>query len=176
MDPTLKDGDYIFVSKVQYGPRLPRSLYEIPWLNQIQEIKIIYIGNKAITVVAMITTIAILAIVALSLYNLKKESADARIFNWKITGKVIADNSVNGVWIGFFGGNYGKKQANYYNYSNPLPQDINLFDCQPYAFNEYLHVTAEQGVIGLTLILIILYTAIKKHDRTIMFSNMDFSL
>lgn len=33
MDPTLKDGDYIFVSKVQYGPRLPRSLYEIPWLN-----------------------------------------------------------------------------------------------------------------------------------------------
>lgn len=33
MEPTLVDGDYVLVSKMRYGSRLPRSLYEIPWVN-----------------------------------------------------------------------------------------------------------------------------------------------
>lgn len=33
MNPTLVDGDYVLVSKISYGTRLPRSLYEIPWIN-----------------------------------------------------------------------------------------------------------------------------------------------
>jgi signal peptidase I len=33
MKPTLSDGDYVFVSKTFWGPRLPRSLYEIQWVN-----------------------------------------------------------------------------------------------------------------------------------------------
>ena len=33
MDNTLKTGDKIIVSKLQYGARLPRSGFEIPWLN-----------------------------------------------------------------------------------------------------------------------------------------------
>ena len=33
MAPTLQTGDKIIVSKLQYGPRLPRSGFEIPWLN-----------------------------------------------------------------------------------------------------------------------------------------------
>lgn len=35
MEPTLSDGDYVFVSKTVWGPRLPRSLYEIPWVNYL---------------------------------------------------------------------------------------------------------------------------------------------
>lgn len=33
MEPTLVDGDYVFVSKTGYGTRLPRSLFEVPWAN-----------------------------------------------------------------------------------------------------------------------------------------------
>lgn len=33
MAPTLIDGDYVLVLKAHYGTRIPRSLYEIPWLN-----------------------------------------------------------------------------------------------------------------------------------------------
>ena len=33
MENTLKTGDKIIVSKLQYGARLPRSGFEIPWLN-----------------------------------------------------------------------------------------------------------------------------------------------
>ena len=33
MENTLYTGDKIIVGKLQYGPRLPRSGFEIPWLN-----------------------------------------------------------------------------------------------------------------------------------------------
>ena len=35
MMPTLMDGDYVVVSKSLYGSRLPRSLYEVPWLRYL---------------------------------------------------------------------------------------------------------------------------------------------
>lgn len=34
MYPTLLDGDYVLVSKCSYGLRLPRTVLEIPWVNQ----------------------------------------------------------------------------------------------------------------------------------------------
>lgn len=34
MHPTLLDGDYVLVSKCSYGLRLPRTVLEIPWVNQ----------------------------------------------------------------------------------------------------------------------------------------------
>ncbi len=33
MENTLKKGDYILVSKIHYGPRLPRNIMEIPIIN-----------------------------------------------------------------------------------------------------------------------------------------------
>lgn len=35
MEPALSDGDYVLVSKTAWGPRLPRSLYEIPYVNYL---------------------------------------------------------------------------------------------------------------------------------------------
>ena len=39
MENALLPGDHIFVSKVNYGPRMPRALKEIPWLNLFSEKK-----------------------------------------------------------------------------------------------------------------------------------------
>ncbi len=39
MEDTLLTGDKILVSKLNYGPALPRSPYEIPWLNLIWYLK-----------------------------------------------------------------------------------------------------------------------------------------
>jgi signal peptidase I, bacterial type len=44
MEGTLLPGDKILVSKLNYGPAIPRSPYEIPWLNLIWYLKN---GNKA---------------------------------------------------------------------------------------------------------------------------------
>lgn len=35
MRETLLDGDYVLVSKSSYGLRLPRTVLEIPWVNQL---------------------------------------------------------------------------------------------------------------------------------------------
>lgn len=35
MKNTLLDGDYVFVIKSQYGIRIPKSIFEIPWVNNI---------------------------------------------------------------------------------------------------------------------------------------------
>lgn len=35
MEDTLQDGDYLLIVKWGYGPRLPRSFFEIPWLNSV---------------------------------------------------------------------------------------------------------------------------------------------
>jgi len=44
MENTLWPGDKILVSKLNYGPRLPRSPFEIPWLNVL-----FYLNKKART-------------------------------------------------------------------------------------------------------------------------------
>ena len=33
MESTLTRGDYVLISKLEYGPRLPRSIVESPWIN-----------------------------------------------------------------------------------------------------------------------------------------------
>jgi len=40
MEDTLMPGDKVLVNKLAYGPKLPASPYEIPWVNLIR-----YIGN-----------------------------------------------------------------------------------------------------------------------------------
>src|SRR5690606_16297281 len=44
MEGTLQSGDVILVNKLKYGPRLPRSPLEIPWLN----ILFYLTGNKKV--------------------------------------------------------------------------------------------------------------------------------
>jgi signal peptidase I len=42
MEDTLSPGDKVIVSKLKYGPKLPESLSEIPWLN------IFYFSNRSV--------------------------------------------------------------------------------------------------------------------------------
>lgn len=35
MHPTLNNGDHVFIKKSAYGIRLPRNMYEIPWLGNV---------------------------------------------------------------------------------------------------------------------------------------------
>ena len=91
-----------------------------------------------------------------ALFQLKKDSASGRLFIWKRTLELIADHPFTGVGFQNFGSIYPKYQATYLqnNLEDPsrfLASDIN------HAFNEYLHITAELGIIGLILFLAILY-------------------
>jgi O-antigen polymerase len=88
------------------------------------------------------------------LFSLKKDSANGRLFIWKRTLEVFADSPITGVGFQQFGSVYPLYQSKYLQ-QNPqdsaklLANDIN------HAFNEYFHIAAELGGIGLILFLMI---------------------
>ena len=88
------------------------------------------------------------------LYNLKKDSADGRLLMWKVTGLAISEQPIQGVGLGGFPATYANKQAAYFNSGQATVQEKFVAGCPEYAFNEYLQIGLEQGVIGLLLFLL----------------------
>lgn len=88
------------------------------------------------------------------LYNLKKDSADGRLLMWKITAQAISKQPIQGVGLGGFPATYANEQGNYFNTGQAIGQEPFVAGCPEYAFNEYLQIGLEQGVIGLLLFLL----------------------
>ena len=114
-----------------------------------------------------IVSVVILFIVAggYSAYQLKKDSADGRTFIWKNTIELIKQNPL-GVGLGNFSGSYGHIQAAYFEAGNYTEDEERVAGNPEYAFNEYLQICAEQGVVGFLLFIGIagysLYIGIKR--------------
>ena len=89
------------------------------------------------------------------LYYIKKGSADGRILVWSLTLDLIRDHPVNGVGFDQFKAHYLDYQADYFK-NNPGSDKAMVAGDSNYAFNELLQQTAENGIVGLVLILIIL--------------------
>ena len=102
--------------------------------------------------------IAVFVIMA-SVYSLKKDSAQSRLFSWQISTKVLAANPVTGVGTGYFGGAYAKQQAKYF-VENPESKYLYVADCPTYAFNEYLQIGTELGLVGLALFVMVIVLAL----------------
>lgn len=93
-------------------------------------------------------------------YNLKRGSADGRLFLWKIATQAIAKEPVFGVGLGNFAGAYGQAQYNYFSKGIDEKEAMTA-DCPAYAFNEFLQIGVEQGIIGLLLFLGVVILAIR---------------
>jgi O-antigen ligase len=100
-------------------------------------------------------------LLAFGVYSLKKGSADSRLWNWRITGKIVADHPVQGVGAGHYGGAYAQVQADHFR-NNPDTETGGLADSPVYAFNEYLQIAAEQGLPGLVLFLVIILLCFRR--------------
>jgi O-antigen ligase len=95
------------------------------------------------------------------MYTLKKDSADGRAFIWKNTISAIVKNPW-GVGIGNFAGTYGKQQAAYFESGRGTEQEKLVAGNPEYAFNEFLQIGLEMGVVGLLLFFSIVGFAIYK--------------
>jgi len=112
-------------------------------------------------------SITVLLIIAggFGMYKLKKDSADGRTFIWKNTIELIKRNPL-GVGIGNFSGNYGHVQAAYFESGKGTEDEKRIAGNPEYAFNEYLQICVEQGVIVFLFFMCIvghsLYVGIKR--------------
>lgn len=112
---------------------------------------------------AVLITLAVIGLVAVAfagLYNLKRGSADGRLFLWEIAAEIIKENPLSGVGLGNFAGAYGQAQYDYF-VRDVDPAEAMMADSPAYAFNEFIQIGVEQGLIGLALFLIVVFIAVR---------------
>lgn len=124
--------------------------------------------KKSYTLLAFIGCILLLGS-AFYLYKLKKESADGRLLMWKITTSAIEKQLVFGTGLGGFPAAYAEAQAEYMNSDKVSSQEKLVAGCPEYAFNEFLQIGVEFGIIGLGLflawIIALFYYGIKQQEH-----------
>lgn len=99
------------------------------------------------------------------LYHMKKPSADGRLFIWKVSGTLLKDSPIWGKGADSFSANYMLAQAKYFETHPNSFHAVQATD-NTRAFNEFLRIACEYGIIGLGLLLLILYAALTCHGSS----------
>ncbi len=114
----------------------------------------------------------------LGVYHFKKGSADGRLFIWKVTTEMIVDTPVFGVGFDRFKAHYMNYQAHYFEKHGETPEAM-VADNTYYAFNEWLQFVAENGLMGviiLALVMAALFRTKVSHENKAVFSMLMLSL
>jgi len=106
-----------------------------------------------------------LFVAAYGIYHLKKDSADGRLFMWKITTLAIQDSPMKGTGLGGFPTAYAKAQIEYFKSERANETEKLVAGSPEYAFNEYLQIFLEQGLFGFILFLLLSFLIIKEGIR-----------
>jgi len=132
---------------------------------QNKKVKTFIFYNKKKCILSVLIAMLLLIAGGFGMYKLKKDSADGRTFIWKNTIELIKQNPL-GVGIGNFSGSYGHVQAAYFESGKGTEDEQRVAGNPEYAFNEYLQICAEQGIIVFLLFICIvgysLYIGIKR--------------
>ncbi|GHT88303.1 membrane protein [Bacteroidia bacterium] len=106
------------------------------------------------------SALALFSVLALAgVYYLKKDSADGRALMWKVTLKTIPKYPL-GVGLGQFPGTYATEQALYFASGEASEQEELVAGSPEYAFNEYLQMAVEWGIVPFLLFIIIIAGAL----------------
>jgi tetratricopeptide (TPR) repeat protein len=100
----------------------------------------------------------VLSVSLTGMYHLKKDSADGRTLIWKISLSAIPGYPL-GSGLNTFSGVYGNAQAAYFEKGEYDEQEERVAGNPEYAFNEYLQICIEQGIIPFVLFLSIMVLA-----------------
>lgn len=107
--------------------------------------------------------VLVLVAVALSflLYRVKTGSANGRLFVWSICWDMIKERPLFGYGIGGIEKHYMDAQAAYLSVHPDSPY-VMLADNVTHPFNEYIKLTVNYGLVGLTIALCLLALTIKR--------------
>lgn len=107
----------------------------------------------------------VLIIVAVALffllYRVKAGSANGRLFIWSICWDMIKERPLFGYGIGGIEKHYMDAQAAYFSMHPDSPY-VMLADNVTHPFNEYIKLTVNYGLVGLTIALCLLALTIKR--------------
>ena len=95
------------------------------------------------------------------MYRVKASSADGRLFVWSICLDMIKERPLFGYGIGGIEKHYMDAQAAYFSMHPDSPY-VMLADNVTHPFNEYIKLTVNYGLVGLTIALCLLALTIKR--------------
>ncbi len=124
-------------------------MYRLDW----KRIKIKLRQHRKLYIIGSILGCILLIGGSIYLYTLKKDSADGRFLMWKITAKAIQKQPIMSTGLGGFPAAYAETQAEYMASGKATEQEKLVAGCPEYAFNEYLQIGLEQGLVGLALFI-----------------------
>lgn len=108
-----------------------------------------------------VVLIIVSSILSILLYRIKASSANGRLFVWSICWDMIKERPLFGYGIGGIEKHYMDAQAAYFS-MHPDSQYVMLADNVTHPFNEYIKLTVNYGLVGLTIALCLLILTIKR--------------
>lgn len=112
------------------------------------------------------------------IFSINTNSIDGRFLIWKVSIPMIFSNPLTGMGHGSFFVKYGDFQSNYFQYEQPIEEEVLLASMNYYPFNEFLKILIEEGILGtllfINLLIIIGYVVIiqvKKSNYTNSFTS-----
>jgi tetratricopeptide (TPR) repeat protein len=131
----------------------------IMWIMRSRRLVQLFKMNKR-SLAAFVVVVGIFAVIgSVGMYHLKKDSADGRVLMWKVSLLTAVEHPA-GVGLGNFAGSYGAQQATYFASGQASEQEEYVAGAPEYAFNEYLQIAVELGVVPLIFYLVSIIAAI----------------
>jgi O-antigen ligase len=97
--------------------------------------------------ITVLSLVIIMGCIGFFLYNLNVESSRGRIFVWRVSEPILADNPIMGVGVGRFSIEYLNYQSRFFREENNLSFAYKAANMKQ-AHNEYLQAFCESGIIG----------------------------
>lgn len=126
--------------------------------------------NNANTFARSLFFLAVAVFISLTTYLLylyKPESADGRTLIWRIGSASLSTDRLFGDGFEQFRANFGDLQSEFMIRHMNEPAVIERADYVPFAFNDFLQLFIENGLLGLGLLLAILFFAFRTGFRSI---------
>lgn len=161
------------VSVIMVGLILPATMSRAAWLAVVagcipvilQRTKFKIPNTKYAKIVFFIFVAFLVAGAFFAMYSFKKHSAEGRMLIWRVSADLICKQPATGFGLGSFQVKYDQAQAAYFIKGKGSEKQQFLADTPEYAFNEYIQMMVEQGVAGLLLFLIIVYSIFTKKGK-----------
>jgi len=111
--------------------------------------------SKSVSIRILTMTFICLIIFALAagVYHIKKDSADGRLVIWRASLEAIKEHPLFGAGYGRFSAVYGDAQATLFLSAKGNDTLAMVADSPEYAFNEFVQITVELGIVGLALFI-----------------------
>ncbi|PXX30682.1 O-antigen ligase [Arenibacter sp. ARW7G5Y1] len=112
--------------------------------------------KRVVKVLLVLGAICCMITSIIFIYNFKKGSTEGRLLILKTTVEMLKDRPVMGFGYDRFHSNYMLYQSEYFEKHNNIKMALRAGNTA-YAFNEPLQFSVENGILGLSILLLVLY-------------------